>query len=617
MTTFSRVKQGFWSGLDWLYKQRKYLWTIWLLIIVAWISYDMGGLVQSSQLASASSASQGVLSLSQLDEQVAKGRGGRIMVLSANTARWVDTEGKAWEIASFSDNITKGHIRRWKDNGVELMGAVNVSVDPIKTDSRDLVLSHLMDIGLRLMIIGLYVLIGWVIWRLMKSGNNRYNKLGKGTRPDITVADVAGQEGPKRELVEVVEYLKDPDRFHRVGARPPRGVLLYGPPGTGKTMLAKAVAGEAQASFIEQNAASFVRIFAGAGADSVRKLFAEARKSKPCVVFIDEIDAVGGSRAGMGAHDERVQCLNALLAEMDGFADNTGLVVVAATNRLDSLDDALVRPGRFDRKVHVPLPGREDRFAILNLHASRLPNVVANLHHWADQTQGFSGADLAGLVNEAAIEAARSQKSSLGEGSARTEIGDPEFIKARDRIMLGARDHGRKLSDQDRVYVAHHELGHAFVRKHFGGRVEKVSILPRAGSLGVTISVAEEEKLLMTPEQVRQEIAVLMGGRAAEQVFFGTITGGAADDMERASKLAREAIHRYGFDGMGPYVPAHESLLRESELRAAEWVKNAYENAVSIIEGHRTEMEKLAAILVEQEEIGESVLNGVWLAKAD
>ena len=608
MKNFQWVKQRFWSSLDWLYKQRRYMWTIWLIIIVAWISYDMGGLVQSSQLVSASNTPQGVISLAQLDEQIAKDRGGRIMVLSANTARWVDRAGKTWEITSFSDEVTKGHVRRWKDSGVEIMGGVNVTIDPIKTDSRDLVFSHLMDMGLRLMMIAIYVVIGWVLWRLMKSGNNRYNKLGKGTRPDVTVADVAGQEGPKRELVEVVDYLRDPERFHKAGARPPRGVLLYGPPGTGKTLLAKAIAGEAQASFIEQNAASFVRIFAGAGADSVRKLFAEARKSKPCVIFIDEIDAVGGARSGTGSHDERVQCLNALLAEMDGFADNTGLVVVAATNRLETLDDALVRPGRFDRKVHVPLPGREDRVAILSLHAKKMPNVVADLEHWADQTQGFSGADLAGLVNEAAIEAARLQQS---------EIGNAEFTKARDRILLGARDHGRKLSDKDRLYVAHHELGHAFVRKHFGGRVEKISILPRSGSLGVTISIAEEEKLLFTPEQVRREIAVLMGGRAAEQVFFGTITGGAADDMDRASKLAREAIHRYGFDGMGPYVPAHESLLRESELRAAEWVKQAYETALTIIESHKEEMERLALILVEQEEIGEAVLESIWRAQPD
>ena len=598
-------RDRFWSVLNWLHERRRYLWTLWAIILVAWVSYDIGRLVQTAQIVNGAGAPEGVISLSQLDQEIAKGRGGRILVLSQNTARWVDRAGKTWEIPEFADTVNRSQLRVWKDAGVEMQGSVSVDVEPVQTGSRQLILSHLMDIGLRLLMVGLYVLIGWVVWRMMR-GSVRYQKLGKGTLPDVSLSDVAGQEGPKQELGEVVDYLRDPSRFRRAGARPPRGVLLYGPPGTGKTLLAKAIAGEAQASFIEQNAASFVRIYAGAGADSVRKLFAEARKSKPCVVFIDEIDAVGGARSGTGSHDERIQCLNALLAEMDGFADNTGLVVVAATNRLDTLDDALVRPGRFDRKVHVPLPGRSDRHAILMLHAKRLPSVEANLEHWADQTQGFSGADLAGLVNEAAIEAAR-------KGVAL--IGDDEFTKARDRIMLGARDHGRKLSDKDRLFVAHHELGHALVRRHFGGRVEKVSIQPRAGSLGVTISVAEEEKLLMTPEEVRREIAVLMGGRAAEQVFFGTVTGGAADDMERASKLAREAIHRYGFDGMGPYVPAHESLMRESEMRAAEWVKEAYEKAVTIIEGHRGEAERLARILVEQEELSEAVLDSVWTFK--
>lgn len=600
---FSGLRMKLSGLLDWLYRQRKYIWLLWFVGIVAWVSYDLGGLAQSSQLVAAAGTPQGVVSVDDVDKKAQEVRGGRILILGANAARWVDTSGRTWEISSFSDEVTRGHLRRWRENGVEIVGGVNIAISPVEGDSKGVVFAHLMDVGLKILMLGIYILIGWVLWKVMGRGGARYNKMAKGMRPDVTVADVAGQEGPKRELVEVVDYLRDPERFKRAGARPPKGVLLYGPPGTGKTLLAKAVAGEAQASFIEQNAASFVRIFAGAGADSVRKLFAEARKSKPCVIFIDEIDAVGGSRSGMGSHDERVQCLNALLAEMDGFEDNTGLVVVAATNRLDALDDALVRPGRFDRKVHVPLPGREDREAILRLHARKMPHVTADIAHWADQSQGMSGADLAGLVNEAAIEAARAGQS---------EIGNREFARARDRILLGARDHGRKLSENDRKFVAHHELGHAVVRKYYGGRVEKISILPRATSLGVTISMQEEEKLLLTPDQVRQEIAVLMGGRAAEQVFFGTVTGGAADDMDRASRLAREAIHRYGFDGMGPYVPSHESLLRESEIRAAEWVKKGYEDAVEIVQAHRSGIERLAKALMEQEEIGEQLFNDAW-----
>lgn len=602
MKNKNKFRDKLWALLNWLHSRRKYMWTIWALILVAWISYDFGRIVQTSQIINGAGSPEGVISISAIDEEVAKGRGGRIIILSQNSARWIDPQGQTWEITSLADEITKSSLRRWKEGGVEIQGRVSIDVEPIKTGSGDLIISHMMDMGLRLLMIGLYLVIGWFLWRMMK-GSVRYHKMDKGSRPDVALDDVAGQEGPKLELTEVVEYLRDPSRFKKAGAKPPKGVLLYGPPGTGKTLLAKAIAGEADAAFIEQNASAFVRIFAGAGADSVRKLFAEARKSKPCVIFIDEIDAVGGSRTGMGSHDERVQCLNALLAEMDGFGDNNGVVVVAATNRLDTLDDALIRPGRFDRKVHVPLPGRSDRVAILRIHASKLPDVTANLEHWADQTQGFSGADLAGLVNEAAIEAARKGIGTIGDG---------EFGRARDRILLGARDHGRRLSEKDRLFVAHHELGHAVVRRYFGGRVEKVSIQPRAGSLGVTISVAEEEKLLMTPEEVRREIAVLMGGRAAEQVFFGTVTGGAADDMARASNLAREAIHRYGFDGMGPYVPAHESLMRDGEMRAAEWVKEGYEKAVEIVEKHRLEVERLARILVEQEELSESMMESVW-----
>lgn len=602
MSFYKNTKEKIWKALDWFYNHQRFAWVAWAAIFLAWISYDVGRVVSQAQMVSAAATPEGSISLEQIDKEVGEGRGGRLMILTANTARWIDRQGKTWEIQSFADDVTQANLRNWKSNGVDIQGNVSVNIVPIKTKSEDLLIASITDMSLRFFMIAIYVLIGFVLFRLFKSGK-RYKKMGENERPNVKIEDVAGQDGPKQEVLEVVEYLRNPDRFKRAGARPPQGVLLYGPPGTGKTLLAKAIAGEADASFIEQNASAFVRIFAGAGADSVRKLFKEARKSRPCVIFIDEIDAVGGSRSSFGSHDERIQCLNALLAEMDGFADNTGLVVVAATNRLDSLDEALVRPGRFDRKVHVPLPGREDRVKILQVHVKKRPNVQANLEHWADQTQGFSGADLEGLVNEAAIEAARQNAD---------QITDQEFAKARDRILLGARDLGRKLSPKDQIYVAHHEMGHAAIRKYFGGRVEKVSILPRAGSLGVTISVSEEERLLLTPDQVRQELAVLMGGRAAEQVFFNTITGGAADDMQRASKIAREAIHRYGFDGMGPYVPEHESLIRESELRASEWVKDAYQKAVDVIQEHKSEIGQLASLLVANEELNEEAMNGIW-----
>ena len=603
MNMFKKAKKRFWGVLQWFASRQRWAWGAWGLVFIIWMSYDVGRVITQARMANAVSAPEGVVSLEKINQEIAQGEGGgRVLILTGNTARWIDREGKNWEIQSFADDITQADLKNWKANGVDVQGSISVNVVPIKTKSGDLLISSLTDLSLKFFMLAIYILIGFVLFGLFRSGK-RFKKIDQSQRPDVRIDDVAGQDGPKQELMEVVDYLRDPERFKKAGALPPQGVLLYGPPGTGKTLLAKAIAGEAQASFIEQNASAFVRIFAGAGADSVRKLFAEARKSRPCVIFIDEIDAVGGSRSSFGSHDERIQCLNALLAEMDGFADNTGIVVVAATNRLDSLDEALVRYGRFDRKVNVPLPGREDRVKILAVHAKKRPNVQANLEHWADQTQGFSGADLEGLVNEAAIEAARQNGDA---------ITDREFAKARDRILLGARDMGRKLSAKDQVYVAHHEMGHAAIRKYYGGRVEKVSILPRSGSLGVTISVAEEERLLLTPDQVRQELAVLMGGRAAEQVFFKTITGGAADDMQRASKIAREAIHRYGFDGMGPYVPEHESLIREGEMRASEWVNEAYQQALLIIETPKDEIGQLATLLVAQEELDEETLDRTW-----
>ena len=603
MNMFKKAKKRFWGVLQWFASRQRWAWGAWGLVFIIWMSYDVGRVITQARMANAVSAPEGVVSLEKINQEIAQGEGGgRVLILTGNTARWIDREGKNWEIQSFADDITQADLKNWKANGVDVQGSISVNVVPIKTKSGDLLISSLTDLSLKFFMLAIYILIGFVLFGLFRSGK-RFKKIDQSQRPDVRIDDVAGQDGPKQELMEVVDYLRDPERFKKAGALPPQGVLLYGPPGTGKTLLAKAIAGEAQASFIEQNASAFVRIFAGAGADSVRKLFAEARKSRPCVIFIDEIDAVGGSRSSFGSHDERIQCLNALLAEMDGFADNTGIVVVAATNRLDSLDEALVRYGRFDRKVNVPLPGREDRVKILAVHDKKRPNVQANLEHWADQTQGFSGADLEGLVNEAAIEAARQNGDA---------ITDREFAKARDRILLGARDMGRKLSAKDQVYVAHHEMGHAAIRKYYGGRVEKVSILPRSGSLGVTISVAEEERLLLTPDQVRQELAVLMGGRAAEQVFFKTITGGAADDMQRASKIAREAIHRYGFDGMGPYVPEHESLIREGEMRASEWVNEAYQQALLIIETPKDEIGQLATLLVAQEELDEETLDRTW-----
>lgn len=594
-TWFRKPLKPLWSFVDWWGKHQRAWWLGLAAFMAVWMAYDLGRVITRAGLIGMGGQVQGVLSVSQLLEKAATTEGGRLVITSDNSARFIDREGISWEVANFGNDINQASLDGLRDANVSMEGSAAIDIRPAKVRSDDLLASAFFDIATKLAFVGIYVLIIYLVLRALNSSGKRFRRIDGDKRPKLGIKDVAGHAGAKREVMEVVEYLRDPSSFDRVGARPPGGVLLHGPPGTGKTLLAKAIAGEANAAFLAQSASAFVQIYAGAGAQAVRKLFAEARKIRPCVIFIDEIDAVGASRSAM-AHQEHIQCLNALLEEMDGFDDNTGIVVVAATNRLNVLDEGLLRPGRFDRKVHVPLPGRDDRLEIITVHAQRLPHLAANLSHWADQTKGFSGADLANLVNEAAVEAARAN---------RNEVGDAEFAAARDRVLMGARDHGRTPSERDRQFVAYHEAGHALMRMVAGGRVEKVSILPRGGALGMTVAVDDIERLLVTQDEVREQLLVLMGGRAAEQVMFNTVTGGAADDMERASHLAREAIHRYGFDALGPYIPKHDSMLRDIELRAAAWVKQAYEVAVRTVSNHRAQVSALATDLLDRDEVDE------------
>lgn len=593
---YKRPLKLLWSFLGWWERHQKMCWVFLGIFLVAWLAYDLGRVVTRAGLISMGGANQGSITMSELDDKLKSlSRGGRLIITGENSARFIEPGGSTWEVGDFGDQLTRTRLRALRGNGVLIEGDAAVDIKPVKVSSGDLVAVALLDILTKAAFIGFYGLIVFLVFRMLTSSGKRFKKLSGDRRPKIKIQDVAGHAGAKREVMEIVDYLRDPSKFDRSGAKPPGGVLLFGPPGTGKTLLAKAIAGEADATFLAQSASSFVQIYAGAGAQSVRKLFEEARKNRPCVIFIDEIDAVGGTRTTM-AHSEHIQCLNALLEEMDGVEDNSGIAVIAATNRIEVMDEGLLRPGRFDRKVHVPLPGRDDRLEILTVHAKRLPRLTADLARWADQTRGFSGADLANLVNEAAVEAAR---------AGRQEVVDSDFTLARDRVLLGARDHGRTPSDRDREFVAYHESGHALMRLAAGGRVEKVSILPRGGALGMTVAVDEIERLLVTQDEVRQQLLVLMGGRAAEQVFFGTVTGGAADDMEKASHLAREAIHRYGFDALGPYVPKHDSMLKEIELRAATWVKQAYEVAVKTISENKQQLADLTKDLLDRDELGE------------
>lgn len=603
----TRAVSWFWKGVDWWGRHQRYWWLAITMLTLTWLAYDVGRVVTRADLVRMGGTAQGVLTVAEAESKARELGGGRLLVTSSQMARFIDANGKVWEIPEFGATISKGAVERLKAAQVTVDGGISIDLNPVKTSPSDILASTFFDVIIKLGFIGIYVFLIYLVLRYLSNSNKqRFKTVGGANKPSVKIEDVAGHEGPKREVLEIVDYLRDPESFKALGARPPRGVLMYGPPGNGKTLLAKAIAGDADAHFLEQSASSFVQIYAGEGAKAIRQLFDQARKSLPCVVFIDEIDALGSSRSN-GGHDERIQTLNALLTEMDGFNDNEGLVVIAATNRLEVLDEALIRPGRFDRKVNVPLPSRSDRLAILRVHAARLPHMSADLELWASQTQGFSGAALASLVNEAAIEAVRNKASS---------VSDLEFAAARDRVMIGVKDLNRRPSDRDRRFVAFHELGHALMRMKVGGKVEKVSIQPRGLSLGVTLTAAEEnESELKTEQELRQEILVLMGGRAAEQVFCGAITNGASDDMAKASKLARLALLTYGFDEHGPYVPQTEGLIKEMEEKARDWVGLAYQEAVDTMKSHTESMRNTALVLLDEEELSGAAL--AELTKAD
>jgi cell division protease FtsH len=398
----------------------------------------------------------------------------------------------------------------------------------------------------------LLLLIGgfmYYILRQTQSGNNQAMSFGRsrarmiaGDKPAVTFSDVAGVEEAKQELTEIVEFLKYPEKFVALGARIPKGVLLVGPPGTGKTLLSKAVAGEAGVPFFSISGSEFVEMFVGVGASRVRDLFDQAKKNSPCIVFVDEIDAVGRQRgAGLGGgHDEREQTLNQLLVEMDGFDTNTHVIVIAATNRPDVLDPALLRPGRFDRHVTLDRPDIKGRRAILDVHARNKPlDTTVDLDVLARQTPGFSGADLSNLINEAAILAARANKKVIGMD---------ELEEAIARVIAGPEKKSRRISEHEKSIIAYHEVGHALVMKSLPNcdPVHKISIVSRGMALGWTMSLPEEDRYLISKSQLIDQIAGTMGGRAAESIIFGDITSGASDDIQRVTNMARKMVTQWG-----------------------------------------------------------------------
>ncbi|MFF2121764.1 ATP-dependent zinc metalloprotease FtsH [Kitasatospora sp. NPDC058184] len=445
-------------------------------------------------------------------------------------------------------------------------------------------------------------------------------KIIEAERPDTGFADVAGYEGVKQEVSEVVDFLRSPERYAAAGAKGPRGVIMVGPPGTGKTLLARAVAGEASVPFLSVTGSGFVEMFVGVGASRVRDLFDEARKRAPSIIFIDEIDAVGGRRAGgtrLGGNDEREQTLNQLLAEMDGFDQSTGIVVIAATNRPDALDPALLRPGRFDRQVTVPLPNQAERAAILAVHArgkTLAPDV--DLGRLARGTPGFSGADLANLVNEAAINAVRADRATLTADDLDT---------ARDRVLLGRRESSNALLPDERHAVAVHESGHALVAAlcEHADPVAKVTILPAGVALGATEQLPEAERHLYSEAYLVDLITVQLGGRAAELVVFGEGSTGAANDLANATSVATRMVREFGLSPeLGPvgyssgtphYLgdnpedllrrPYSEQTQRAVDEAVARLLRGAERRAVALLTDHRHHLDELAALLVAQETV--------------
>ena len=505
---------------------------------------------------------------------------------------------------------------------------VRVRVEP--TDQTNLFMAILNSWLPMILIIGIWLFF----MRQVQGGGNKAMGFGK-IRSRITntednpikFEDVQGIDESREELEEIVDFLKDPGKFERLGGEIPRGVLLMGEPGTGKTLLAKAIAGEAAVPFFSISGSDFVEMFVGVGASRVRDMFAQGKKHAPCIIFIDEIDAVGRSRgAGLGGgNDEREQTLNQLLVEMDGFEVNEGIIVIAATNRPDVLDPALLRPGRFDRHVVVPTPDINGRENILKTHSKNIElDKKVNLNTIARGTPGFTGADLANLVNEAALWAARQDKDT---------VENEDFEYARDKVMMGAERRSLMVSDEEKETTAYHEVGHALVAASIEevDPVHKVSIIPRGRALGVTMLLPEEDRHSHNKRALLGQIAMMMGGRAAEHLIFKRFTTGASDDLKRATELARKMVCQWGMsEKLGPLTYAedaghvflgrdlqqHKEFSNESmrmiDEEVLEILNSSYERAKKILKTYRKALESLAKTLLEKETIdGDIVLQAM------
>jgi cell division protease FtsH len=541
--------------------------------------------------------------------------------------RRVDVQGRTLQVTPVDGNkyslISPGDI--WMVG--DLMKA-GVQVTGKAEDEPNLLMSALYYLGPTLLIIGFWF---FMMRQMQGGGKGGAFSFGKSkarlvdeNSNTVTFGDVAGCDEAKEEVFEIVDFLKDPQKFQKLGGHIPHGVLLVGPPGTGKTLLARAIAGEAKVPFFSISGSDFVEMFVGVGASRVRDMFENAKKNAPCIIFIDEIDAVGRHRgAGMGGgNDEREQTLNQMLVEMDGFESNSGVIVVAATNRSDVLDRALLRPGRFDRQVHVGLPDIRGREQILQVHMRKVPiSPDVNAAVLARGTPGFSGADLANLVNESALFAARRNKRSVDM---------QDFEDAKDKIYMGPERKSAVMREEERRNTAYHEAGHAVVAKVLpkADPVHKVTIMPRGMALGVTWQLPEFDRVNLYKDRMLEELAILFGGRAAEEVFLNSMSTGASNDFERATKMARDMVTRYGMsDSLGTMVyvdteqqgmfgPNSSKSVSEltqqkvdAEIRSL--IDSQYALAKSILENHKDKVEAMVTALMDWETIDAEQINDI------
>jgi len=599
----------------------------WFSKIAVWMVIAMVLFTVFKQFDGRSTAGAGYIGYSEFLDQVKarqiksatiqEGQGGTEIVAVTQDDRRVRTT------ATYLDRGLVGDLIRY-----------DVKFDVRPREEGSLLMTLLVSWGPMLLLIGVWI---YFMRQMQGGGKGGAFSFGKSkarmldeNNNTVTFADVAGCDEAKEEVKEVVDFLKDPQKFQKLGGRIPRGLLLVGPPGTGKTLLAKSIAGEAKVPFFSISGSDFVEMFVGVGAARVRDMFENAKKNAPCIIFIDEIDAVGRQRgAGLGGgNDEREQTLNQMLVEMDGFETNLGVIVVAATNRPDILDAALLRPGRFDRQVYVTLPDIRGREQILNVHMRKIPlGTDVNAAIIARGTPGMSGADLANLCNEAALMAARR--------NART-VEMQDFEKAKDKILMGPERKSMVMPEEERRNTAYHEAGHALIGKLLPkcDPVHKVTIIPRGRALGVTMSLPEKDRYSYDREYMLNQISMLFGGRIAEEVFMNQMTTGASNDFERATHIARDMVMRYGMtDALGPMVYAEnegevflgrsvtkttnisEQTMQKVDAEVRRIIDEQYAEARRLIEEHSDKMHAMAKALLEWETIDGEQLDDIMAGK--